>query len=61
MVSCKQGTFAALGIVGVIFGALTIGLYSYLYDAILQSVRLFDCLSEFGLCLFFVTAADAQC
>ena len=38
MVTCKQGTFLTLGVVGIIMGALTIGLYSFLYDAILRTV-----------------------
>ena len=48
MVSCKQGTFLSLGLIGIIFGALTIGLYSMLYDAILKSVVFYFILQKWA-------------
>ncbi len=50
MVTCKQGTSVALGLTGIVLGALTIGLYSILYDAILQTVSKFMVTSILGSC-----------
>jgi hypothetical protein len=50
MVTCKQGTSVALGLTGIVLGALTIGLYSILYDAILQTVSIYVVTSILGSC-----------
>jgi len=50
MVTCKQGTSVVLGLTGIVLGALTIGLYSILYDAILQTVSKFMVTSILGSC-----------
>ncbi len=38
MASFKQKLCGSLGLFGILLGALTIGLFPFLYDAILQSV-----------------------